>query len=280
MNSPVPRFGPGSVQGRLDPEHLDTRHSPARSVLTSKRALIGSISTSTRAGVEPELLANRTGHHQVSLTWWCTRPRADRIPLLVEIEGNEKADQEAKSVAIEKNNPMVHPMILKSTRANEIHQAIEQEQQKQWVNRNETAAQLWNIKKRNTMIRKPERMKPSSQIYEWLSKRKHIAWIARLRTGHWSLNIYLKCFNIVYEPTFPECGDANETVKHFLLMCQKYERWRDRMRKAVGVGGMKVEKLLGDSWRIKDTIEFIESMERFEFWFRVFNALATEETFS
>jgi len=37
------------------------------------------------------------------------------------------------------------------------------------------------------------------------------------------------------------------------------------MRKAVGVGGMKVEKLLGDSWRIKDTIEFIESMERFEF---------------
>ena len=29
MNSPVPRFGPGSVQGRLDPEHLDTRHSPA-----------------------------------------------------------------------------------------------------------------------------------------------------------------------------------------------------------------------------------------------------------
>ena len=68
MNSPVPRFGPGSVQGRLDPEHLDTRHSPARSVLASKRALIGSISTSTRAGVEPELLANRTGHHQVEPT--------------------------------------------------------------------------------------------------------------------------------------------------------------------------------------------------------------------
>src|ERR1700734_2611026 len=69
MNSPVLRFGPGSVQGRLDPEHLVTSHSPARSVLTSKRVLIGSISTSTRAGVEPELLAIRTGHHQVGSIW-------------------------------------------------------------------------------------------------------------------------------------------------------------------------------------------------------------------
>jgi len=37
------------------------------------------------------------------------------------------------------------------------------------------------------------------------------------------------------------------------------------MRKAVGVGGMKMEKLLGDPKRIRDTIEFIENTERFEF---------------
>jgi hypothetical protein len=49
------------------------------------------------------------------------------------------------------------------------------------------------------------------------------------------------------------------------MVCPKYERWRDRMRKEVGVGGMKMEKLLGDSRRMKDTIEFIESTERFEF---------------
>jgi len=55
MNSPVPRFSPGSVQGRADPEHLETRHSPAWSVQASKSALIGSISTSTQTGVEPVL---------------------------------------------------------------------------------------------------------------------------------------------------------------------------------------------------------------------------------
>jgi hypothetical protein len=49
------------------------------------------------------------------------------------------------------------------------------------------------------------------------------------------------------------------------MMCPKYEQLRDRMKKEVGVGGMKMEKLLGDSRRIKDMVEFIESMERFEF---------------
>jgi hypothetical protein len=61
----------------------------------------------------------------------------------------------------------------------------------------------------------------------------------------------------------------SETVHHFLLVCPKYEKERDKLRKKVGVGGMKLEKLLGDHRRIKDALEFIESAGRFEFWFRV-----------
>jgi len=68
-HSPVLQLSLGSVQGRAGPEQLDIRHEPARSVQTSKRALIGSISTSTQAGMEPELLSTRTGHHQVEPTW-------------------------------------------------------------------------------------------------------------------------------------------------------------------------------------------------------------------
>jgi hypothetical protein len=49
------------------------------------------------------------------------------------------------------------------------------------------------------------------------------------------------------------------------MMCQKYERLRDRLRKKVGIGGMKMEKLLGGHRRVKHTAEFIESTERFEF---------------
>ena len=79
------------------------------------------------------------------------------------------------------------------------------------------------------------------------------------------LNAYLKRFNIVHDAICSGCGDAKETVHHFLMVCPKYERWRDRMRKAVGVEGMKMKKLLGDPRRIWDTIEFIENIERFEF---------------
>jgi hypothetical protein len=39
------------------------------------------------------------------------------------------ADQAAKSAAIGKTNPPPQPMILKSARANEIHQTIELEHQ-------------------------------------------------------------------------------------------------------------------------------------------------------
>jgi hypothetical protein len=182
------------------------------------------------------------------------------VPAHVGIDGNEKADLAAKSAAMEKMNQAPHPTILKSARANEIHQAIEQENQKLWVNGKDTAAHLRNITKR-----KPKRTKPSSRIYGNLNKRKHIAWIARLRTGHSSLNGYLKRFNITDDAICPGCRDAKETVHHFLMVCQKYERLRDRLRKKVGIGGMKMEKLLGDHRRVKHTAEFIESTERFEF---------------
>ena len=81
-------------------------------------------------------------------------------------------------------------------------------------------------------------------MYGKLSKRKHIAWLARLRTEHSSLNGYLERFNIIDDAICPGCGDAKETVHHFLMVCQKYARMRDRMRKEVGIEGMKLEKLL------------------------------------
>jgi hypothetical protein len=54
-------------------------------------------------------------------------------------------------------------------------------------------------------------------------------------------------------------------VHHLLMVCPKYERLRDKLRKEVGIGGMKMEKLLGNHRRIKHTAEFIDSTERFEF---------------
>lgn len=102
-----------------------------------------------------------------------------------------------------------------------------------------------------------------SQIYDQLgNKGKHIAWTVRLRTGHCSLNQYLERLNIIDE-TECECKQGKETVRHFLLVCQ--ERERDKLRKETGMHGMKVEKSLGDASRIKNTMQFIEDIQRFDF---------------
>ena len=147
---------------------------------------------------------------------------------------------------------------LQSARANTIHQMIKTEWQTQWNTGKNTACQLRNITKATNSS-------TGHQLYQSLgNNRKHIAWIARLRTGHCSLNHYLHRMRLVDEKTC-ECGEGEETVKHFLLVCTKYKEQRMELRKKVGARGMKVERLLGDKKLIRHTLEFVEETNRFEF---------------
>jgi hypothetical protein len=50
-------------------------------------------------------------------------------------------------------------------------------------------------------------------------------------------------------------------VEHFLLLCNIYEIDRESLRKEVGAGGMKVEKLLGHPKKIKHTLGFVRDTE-------------------
>ena len=163
----------------------------------------------------------------------------------------------AKEAAIQRINPSRKPS-LKSARSNTIHQAIKRQWKEEWTNGRRTARKLRNISQRPNI-------QPSTHIYNELgNKRRHIAWIARLRTGHCSLNQYLERFNII-DNAKCECGQGKETVKHFLLICLKYEKERDKLRRVVGAQGMREEKLLGDVKKVKHTIQFIEDMGRFDF---------------
>ena len=61
-----------------------------------------------------------------------------------------------------------------------------------------------------------------------------------------------------------ECKEGKETVEHFLLKCGRYERERDKLRRDVGVEGMRIAKLLGDPELVRSTITFIEDTRRFK----------------
>jgi hypothetical protein len=65
------------------------------------------------------------------------------------------------------------------------------------------------------MTRRPNKT-PGAKIYQQSTNRKHIAWIARFRTGHVSLNKYLHRFGHVDDPIC-ECGEGHGIVAYYLL---------------------------------------------------------------
>jgi hypothetical protein len=60
----------------------------------------------------------------------------------------------------------------------------------------------------------------------------------------------------------PECGDAKETIRHFLIVCPKYKMLRDKMKRKVDERGIKEERLLEDHRRIKHIVEFNQSINQ------------------
>jgi len=135
---------------------------------------------------------------------------------------------------------------MKSARNVEIKSIIKQQWNNEWKEGKENAQQLRRMHKR-------PQIEQGAKLYQSIKNRKHIAWIARLRTGHCSLNKYLHRFNIVDDPNC-ECEEGHETVEHYLLKCALDEKERDRMRKEVGIEGMRVSKLLGDPKLVRHTI--------------------------
>jgi len=54
-------------------------------------------------------------------------------------------------------------------------------------------------------------------------------------------------------------------VKHFLLLCKKYEEPRNELRKKVGWKNMRMENLLGDPKPVAETLEYVGKTGRFNF---------------
>jgi hypothetical protein len=146
---------------------------------------------------------------------------------------------------------------MKSPRNTQIQKTIKTEWTQNWKQGKDNARKLCHLYNR-------PHTSNGAKIYQSINNRKHMAWIARLLTGHCSLNKYLRRFNKIDEMTC-ECGEGEETVKHYLLLCELYDSQRDKLRRVVGAGGMRVEELLGSIKMILDTIKFIEDNKRFEF---------------
>jgi hypothetical protein len=183
---------------------------------------------------------------QIHLEW---------VPGHTGITGNEKADQAAKIAAA--TNTSEREAKMKSVQNREIKTEISKGWQTEWNKGQENARRLRKMSRRT-------KTDTGVKIYQQLKSRKHIAWITRLRTEHCSLNKYLHRQNSVDDP-YCECRDEFETISHYLLRCELFERERDALRWKVGAHGMRVETLLGDPKIVHHTLQFIEETKRFNF---------------
>ena len=175
------------------------------------------------------------------------------VPGHENVDGNEQADQAAKTAATPVNT--LPDIRMRSAQKRSIQTTMKTKWETEWKTEKNTAKCLRNMSQHPGTT-------TGLKLYGTMQQRKHVVWISRLRTGHCHLNEYLHRFKII-ETSECECGAGKETVDHFLLNCELYEEERDKLRRRVGAQGMRTSALLGDSTIIKDTIEYIENTGRF-----------------
>jgi RNase H len=153
------------------------------------------------------------------------------------IRGNEIADAAAKEAAEEATQPTHNP--LRSSLIQHAKCAVGKEWDTAWKHDTGKAKHLQGI----TIARHTE---PISKLSKMLKTRQQMSTLIDARTGHCQLNEYKYRFHIDDTNTpLCECGSGqNETVKHFLIHCKRYDRERHQLARKVGLGGLRVEKLL------------------------------------
>ena len=197
---------------------------------------------------------------RLTLRW---SPGHDGIP------GNEKADEEAKAAARGRTSPKSDlpkalqrqlPLSASSLRRNYAQQLKQK------------AATIWKSSARGQRMEEVAGRLPSNHYLDLVRAlpRRHAGLLMQLRTGHIPLQAYLARIGKALSRTCPTCGEAPETVHHYLIECPTYNLHRAVHFAKLGRAGRTLRKLLATEDALRPLFRFVNATGRFR---QVFGAL-------
>ena len=178
------------------------------------------------------------------------------------IEGNEKADVEAKRAAEgpHRNRRNEHHRLIRGLPASKsaTKQHLRKKARKEYEKE-------FRKSPRYERATKFDPKTPSSNFRRITAKltRQQASVLIQLRTGHVPLQAYLHRFKLVETPVCPTCGDEPETVSHYLIYCSTYDTQRRRLRRTLGRDQSLGLEILGDKRRLRALLGYINDSGRF-----------------
>jgi ribonuclease HI len=179
------------------------------------------------------------------------------------VEGNERADEEAKKAAQGETShewdiPIECRGVLPISKAAET--------QRHNAKLNQEARAIFAKSPRAPFALEIDPTMPSAAFSKITKNlpRRHTSLLIQLRTGHIALNKYLHKIGKADSPLCPECRHTSETVHHYLFRCPAFSEQRKRLEKKLKRGANSVRTLLGGHKAIKHLFRYIHDTKRFE----------------
>ncbi|QRV86981.1 Reverse transcriptase from transposon X-element protein [Ceratobasidium sp. AG-Ba] len=198
----------------------------------------------------------------------CTSLSVKWCPAHKDILGNVLADKEAKLAA--KGEKYAHDLVPLGL-AN-YRRRITKHLAKEWTKlaNREYANQGW---KRTTAGAKLLAKFPLVEPSKFLQNTRHLnrsqaTLTFRIITGHVQLNAHLHILRLVDSPVCQACGEARETVSHFVLFCPKYTAIRQHVLTSRGRDFLSLSFLFSSISGITALLEYVRRTSRLSSYLR------------
>jgi ribonuclease HI len=257
----------GLLNQKTKPSHylLDKIHDSLEDFQVLQAHLRGIPTAGYRKGTgRTKLQDGSKGWKEWKLKQWC-KVYFVWTPGHEGIEGNEKADEEAKLAAKGDSSPNdeLPPFLRKKPLPTSIaatRQFLKKKAKARWINE-------WTTSPRSARIHKIDRSLPSNDYLHIIDqlRRNQASILTQLRTGHIPLNVVLHRIKKAESPNCPHCNNGyKETIFHFLLTCPHYSNARRILQAQLRRKASSIPFLLGSRTGIPHLLRFISDTKRFK----------------